>query len=143
MFNSILVPIDLEHAETYDDALSTAVDTAKRENARLHLVTVVHRSPAIVSNYLPEGYEAETSVRAQEALGSIAEGLDVDGTVACHVRYGDVYPEILSVAKEIQADLIVIESHRPGVSDYLLGTTAARVVRHAECSVLVLRTDNR
>jgi nucleotide-binding universal stress UspA family protein len=46
---------------------------------------------------------------------------------------------ILETAKEIGADLIVIASHRPGLQDYFLGSTAARVVRHAECAVLVDR----
>ena len=46
---------------------------------------------------------------------------------------------ILEYAKKIEADLIVIASHRPDLLDYFLGSTAARVVRHAECAVLVDR----
>jgi len=47
--------------------------------------------------------------------------------------------EILRVAEEAGADLIVVGSHRPAMKDYLLGTNASRVVRHARCSVLVAR----
>ena len=36
-------------------------------------------------------------------------------------------------------DVIVMASHQPKFSDYLLGSTAARVVRHAKCSVLIAR----
>ncbi len=36
---------------------------------------------------------------------------------------------------------IIVASHKPNVGDYLLGTTAARVVRHATCSVFVVRLD--
>jgi nucleotide-binding universal stress UspA family protein len=50
-----------------------------------------------------------------------------------------IYAEILGVAEEADADLIVVGSHRPAMKDYLLGTNAARVVRHARCSVLVAR----
>ena len=50
-----------------------------------------------------------------------------------------IYPEILGVAEEVEADLIIVGSHRPVMKDYLLGTNAARVVRHARCSVLVAR----
>ena len=50
-----------------------------------------------------------------------------------------IYAEILAVAEEAEADLIVVGSHRPAMKDYLLGTNAARVVRHARCSVLVAR----
>ena len=49
------------------------------------------------------------------------------------------YGEILGVAGEARADLIVVGSHRPAMRDYLLGTNASRVVRHASCSVLVAR----
>jgi len=50
-----------------------------------------------------------------------------------------IYAEILAVAEEANADLIVIGSHRPAMKDYLLGTNASRVMRHARCSVLVAR----
>jgi nucleotide-binding universal stress UspA family protein len=50
-----------------------------------------------------------------------------------------IYAEILGAAEEAQADLVVVGSHRPAMKDYLLGTNAARVVRHACCSVLVAR----
>ncbi len=55
------------------------------------------------------------------------------------IKKGPVTAEILDCADELGADLIVIGSHRPGLKDYLLGSTAARVVRHAECPVYVDR----
>jgi len=50
-----------------------------------------------------------------------------------------IYAEILGIAEEASADLVVVGSHRPAMKDYLLGTNASRVVRHARCSVLVAR----
>jgi nucleotide-binding universal stress UspA family protein len=52
---------------------------------------------------------------------------------------GGIYPEILGEADACGADLIVIGSHRPAMSTYLLGSNAKTVVRHAKCSVLVVR----
>ena len=46
---------------------------------------------------------------------------------------------ILDYAEQMKADCIVIASHDPGIQDYFLGSTAARVVRHAHCSVHVVR----
>ena len=63
-------------------------------------------------------------------------GLNVTSTV----RQGGVYQEILEAAKEIDADLIVMSSHRVGVRTYFLGSVAGHVVRHADCSVLVVRS---
>ena len=56
-----------------------------------------------------------------------------------HLRKGNIYTGILETAEKVEADLIIIGSHRPTMSDFLLGPNAARVVRHAECSVLVVR----
>ena len=52
---------------------------------------------------------------------------------------GGVYHELLRDATEWRADLIVVGSHRPVMSDYLLGSNAKTIVRHAQCSVLVVR----
>ena len=79
----------------------------------------------------------------QEALEKLNEvvsdrtptGMTVD-TIA---RHGSVYEQVLQVAEEIGADQIVIGAHRPAVSDFLLGPNTARVVRHAKCSVNVVR----
>jgi nucleotide-binding universal stress UspA family protein len=57
----------------------------------------------------------------------------------CHVVHGTVYEEILRLADDIGADLIVMASHRPALKDFLIGPNAARVVRHADISVLVVR----
>ena len=46
---------------------------------------------------------------------------------------------MLEVAEEIKPDQIVIGAHRPGLQDFLLGPNTARVVRHAKCSVNVIR----
>jgi nucleotide-binding universal stress UspA family protein len=55
------------------------------------------------------------------------------------IRIGHPSRTILEVAEEKAADLIIIASHQPGLQDYFLGSTAAKVVRHAKCSVLVVR----
>jgi nucleotide-binding universal stress UspA family protein len=52
---------------------------------------------------------------------------------------GSVYNEVLREADRIGADLIVVGSHRPTMATYLLGSNAATIVRHARCSVLVVR----
>ena len=51
----------------------------------------------------------------------------------------EVRGPILDTAKRIGANLIVVQSHRPELTDYLLGPNAAHVVRHADCSVMVVR----
>ena len=140
MFNRIIVAIDLEHDTAPDRLLQTASDIARLHNADLHLLHVIRAAPAIVSQYLESGYENLASAKVEEQLEALAAGLDIGtGKIACTVRFGEIYQEILALADKVSADLIVLDSHKPGVADYLLGSNAARVVRHATCSVFVLR----
>jgi nucleotide-binding universal stress UspA family protein len=62
-----------------------------------------------------------------------------EGAATSSARFGGIYQEILTHADKIGADLIIVASHKPNVGDYLLGSTAARIVRHASCSTLVVR----
>jgi nucleotide-binding universal stress UspA family protein len=98
---------------------------------------VIEDIPTYVAAELPGGYLEKSTQSAQEALEEIANEANIQASV--EVRSGQVYRSILAAAEERNVDLIVIGSHRPGFQDFLLGSTAARVVRHATCTVLVVR----
>ena len=55
------------------------------------------------------------------------------------IRQGSAAREILAAAEQQGADLIVVASHVPDMSNYFIGATADRIVRHAACSVLIDR----
>ena len=55
------------------------------------------------------------------------------------VKHGTPYQMIVDTAAELGVDLIIVAAHRPSLKDYLIGPTSARVVRHADCSVQVVR----
>ena len=76
---------------------------------------------------------------ARTRLARLADDCAEGGEVETHVTSGSVYGGILEVAERCGADLIVLASHRPEMKDYLLGANASRVVRHARCSVMVVR----
>jgi nucleotide-binding universal stress UspA family protein len=80
------------------------------------------------------------SRRARKELAKLcAEGIPDGVPVKLIVVYGTIYKQIIEVAESIKADLIVMAAHRPALEDYLLGPNAARVVRHSNRSVLVVR----
>ena len=114
---------------------------ARTFGARLHVVTVVREVEAILqAKTATFGYEliAADLENRLAALIRRANASDLQPTLL--VMHGaSIYAEILGVAEEAGADLVVFGSHRPAMKDYLLGTNAARVVRHARCSVLVAR----
>lgn len=134
MYKTILVPVDLAHPEHCKEMIALAQAVAT-DNARIVLLNVMEAVPGYVAAQLPAGLQAEHKKKAQAALADLARdsGAEVD------VQSGHAPSAILDEALRIGADLIVIASHRPGLQDYFLGSTAARVVRHAPCAVLVHR----
>ncbi len=140
MFKKILVAVDLEHDALVDDLLVVASDIANIHGAQVHLLNVVGAAQAVVSQFLPENYETMASKKIETELAVLAAKVDLtDGAATSSVRFGSVYQEILAHAGKFGADLIIVASHKPNVGDYLLGTTAARIIRHASCSALVIR----
>ncbi len=140
MFKNILVAVDLEHDTLVDDLLRAAADIANLHRSQVHLLNVIAAAPAVVSQFLPENYEKMASGKIEKDLAALAAKVDLaEGAAASSVRFGDIYQEILAHAEQIGADLIIVASHKPDIGDFLLGTTASRIVRHASCSALVIR----
>lgn len=141
MYQTILLTVDLNEESSWKKALPTALELCRLQGAKLHVMTVIPDfGMAIVGSFFPDGYENRALADTEKALKEfIAVHIPGDLDVASDVCNGTVYEEILDTAKRVGADLIVMAAHRPGQADYLLGPNAARVVRHADCSVLVIR----
>ena len=141
MYRNILVPVDLSDKHSWRKALPTAISLCETFEAKLHLMTVVPDfGLPMVGQFFPEGYEAKLRQQAAKQLRDFA-AQQVPGEIECRriVGEGKVYQEILKAADAIEADLIVMGSHRPELADYLLGPNAGKVMRHARCSVMVVR----
>ena len=136
MYNTILVPIDPSHKERIGPMLETAKLLADG-NTKIILATVVEDIPAYVAAQIPPDVLKKSEVEALNGLNAIAknDGLEAE----TEIRRGHAGNTILDIADEKEVDVIVIASHKPGWEDYLIGSTAARVVRHAKCAVHVLR----
>ena len=138
-FEKILVAVDLGEDSSWKEALPTAVDQAQHTGGKLHIVTVVPEEPPQLA-WLPKDYSTKMIAYANTQLAKLIEtNVPEQMGAQPHVRQGTIYSEIVKLAKELEIDLIVMASHRPELKDYLLGPNAARVVRHAECPVLVIR----
>jgi nucleotide-binding universal stress UspA family protein len=97
---------------------------------------VIEQVPAYASSYLPAGYQNEARTAVEARLSEMAGTLP---DASAHVVEGHSGRTILDWAESHSPDCIVIASHRPGMQDLLLGSTAAKVVRHATCAVHVIR----
>jgi nucleotide-binding universal stress UspA family protein len=141
MYKNILLAVDLAQRSAQARAVETAVEYAKAFGSTLHLLTVVPDfGMSMVGGFFPEGFEKKALARTHDELKAYAEQAIPAGIRRQHiVGHGTIYKEILRWADELKTDLIVLAAHRPELADYLLGPNAARVVRHARTSVLVVR----
>ena len=141
MYKEILLAIDLNDIDCQRKAIQTSIELARAFGARVHVHTVLPDfGMPIVASYFPPDFERRAMEDAKQALHDFAvKTFPEDLEVLQVVGQGGIYKEILSCAERIGADLIVMASHRPGYEDYLIGPNASRVVRHAKCSVVVVR----
>ncbi|MDE2790775.1 MAG: universal stress protein [Paracoccaceae bacterium] len=144
MYERILLPLDLSSPESQTKAAETAVTLAKGFSARVYPMTVIpdYGLSRVIGAYFPIGFEEMAETDARNALSDfVAQEIPADLLGTRFVAHGTIYQEILAVADQVGADLIVMASHRPELQHYLLGPNAARVVRHAKCSVFIARRD--
>jgi nucleotide-binding universal stress UspA family protein len=141
MFRNVMVPLDLSDKHSWRKALPAAVALCEAFGATLSVITVVPEfGLPMVGQFFPEGYEEKLRQQAAKQLKAlVAEQVPDAVPTRRIVAEGRIYREILKAAQTVQADLIVMGSHHPELKDYLLGPNAAKVMRHADCSVMVVR----
>ena len=134
MYRKILVPMALDHGlspQTLEIAKALCEDGG--EIKALH----VHEMPSgSVSTYLDEAMVQDAFHRAEEMMAEKLAG--VEGVTGQVVK-GHSARTLIDYANDNDFDCIVIGSHKPDLADYLIGSTTARVVRHAKCAVHVVR----
>ncbi|MDW4550534.1 universal stress protein [Defluviimonas sp. D31] len=134
MYKKILIPMALDHGIGI-----SAIGVARHlldKDGEIVALHVYEAPQGSVRTYLDE--EAVTSA-FQAARARLEQRVADHKDVTPVILAGHTGRTIADYANEIGADCIVIGSHKPGLKDYFLGSTAARVVRHAPCSVHVLR----
>jgi nucleotide-binding universal stress UspA family protein len=133
MFENILIPIRPNRRSTWCKALPTAVDEARRYGAKLHVITVT-------SDVDPQDDKKTARDVARELQELVDAQVPRDVEVEAQIYKGaSVHRNVRRAAEERACDLIVMNAHRPDLRDYLIGSNASQVVRHASCSVLVVR----
>ncbi len=140
MFRNVLLAVDLTEPSSWQHALPAAIEICRSSRAKLHVCTVATEVSLQVASFFPPDanqklVEQAAADLAQWIRDHVPAGIEVDEVIG----QGTVHREILAAAKKVNADLIVMASHKPGLADYLLSANAAHVVRHAPCSVMVVR----
>lgn len=142
MYKTILVPVDLAEDVLTEHALEHVEYLAKMSGAKVHFFHALPDASAFVTAYSfgIKEFENQAEVKAVEGLKKLIAGIDLPlERLSYTISFGSPRDEVLQLAEEISADLIVIGSRRPSVKTYLLGSNAAAIVRHAKISVMVVR----
>ncbi len=137
MYGRIIVAVDLEQIEQGRELLTRAASLLDA-GGEIRLLHVLEEVPGYIAAELPSDISDRRRAEAAVELRAMIDPQD-DLRVAHEVRHGAASGQIIQAAEDSGADLIMIASHKPGLRDYFIGSTAARVIRHAKCSVLVER----
>jgi len=134
MYRKILVAMALDHdisPKTIEVARALCGEGGKITGLHVYVVPQGSASSYLDENVVRESYERAGSLLKEKLSG-------VEGVEGVIVK-GHSYRAIIEYAHTHDIDCIVLGSHKPGLSDYLIGSTAAKVVRHAPCAVHVYR----
>ena len=147
--NKILVPVDF--SETTALAIETARELGRRSGAAIHLVYVRDygypigfMAPGVAVPMSMVTFREDDAERAGKQLGALARKFEIP-TENCYIRSDHpVFNGVCHVARQIEADLIVLQSHgRTGINRFFEGSQAERIVQHSPCPVLVARKQKR
>ncbi len=136
----ILVPSDLSSSSA--EAVRVARQIARSdEQVTVVYVALDHDLIAPGNIWGMDDVVQETAEECRERLSQWVTKNDL-GSIRQEIRRGDPGMEICKLARDLSCPLIVVPSHgRKGLSRILLGSVAERIIRHADCSVLVVRRD--
>ena len=140
---SILVPVDFSPPSK--KALDYAVEVARQFKAKLTLLHVIEpvAMPDFAMSFPLAMENDELMAMAKEQMErAVKAGRVPRGIVErILVRFGRSFPEIAEASRTLKVDLIILSTHGyTGLKHALLGSTTERVVRHAPCPVLVVKT---
>ena len=139
MFNNILVPIDIYAESSPSRQLAVAKRFADANGGKITVVYVLPSIPGYAQAVLPSGTHSNVLAEAKKKLEEIAMSAELSGQAELMLLEGNPARAILDHADEMAADLIIMASHDPKITDYLIGSTASRVVHHAHCSMFIVR----
>lgn len=137
MFNTIMVPVDLAHADKLTRALDIAATVAKGTNAELVFVGVTTGAPSAAA-HTPAEFEARLKTFAHDEAARTGARARAE-TVLSHDPAISLGDDLIREAKALNADAIVMASHVPGLAEHVFASNAGYVASHAPISVFVVR----
>ncbi|WP_170400791.1 universal stress protein [Ruegeria arenilitoris] len=137
MYTHIMFPVDLHLPPEVRKAADVAAEVAKWQGAKITIVSVTGTQP---------GDPVQTDAAINDNLRAFAEQLATNsGTEVAYLNIhsvdvaAEVDGDLARAAEEIGADLIVVGTHAPRITDYIFSSHAGYLANHAKVSVFVVR----
>jgi nucleotide-binding universal stress UspA family protein len=139
----VLIPHDF--SETAALSLEHAVHMARLHKAEIVLLNVVESASftTALAHAFSKGYEKDVTGESVKKLEELAHAIHKESSVQVSVRaeVGRIYKKIVSAAKDVDADIIVMGTHgASGYERFSVGTNTAKVVSESDCPVLSVQT---
>ena len=137
MFKKILVPIDLQHADKLEKAISVGAHVAKPDGIPVVFTAVTSNAPSALA-HTPDEFKSKLSAYA--ASEAEKHGIEATGhAVFSHDPATDLEDALLKAVKETGADLVVMATHIPNVADHFWPSNGGKIASHADVSVFLVR----
>ncbi|MCI2394016.1 universal stress protein [Aliiroseovarius sediminis] len=137
MFKKILAPVDLYHADKLDKALTATGELARVYGAEVCYVGVTGSTPSELAR-TPEQYARKLKEFAREQ-GEKFGVTTSSHTIVSHDPAVQMNHELAAAVEDVGADLIVMATHPPDVTDYLWSGNGAHLAAHSDASVMLIR----
>lgn len=139
----ILIPYDF--SETAALSLEHAIHMAQLNKAEITLLHIAESASftSALAHAFSKNYEKEVEGEASKKLDELAHKIHLESgvQVTAKTEVGRIYRKIASVAKETNADIIVMGTHgSSGYQKFTVGTNTSKVVMEAECPVISVQT---
>lgn len=143
MYKNILFPVDVYETSLADKALQHAQFLAQSASGRIHLLHVIPRfSPELTRGFISDARKMDEYMmnNSKEKLAELVKKINLlPDEVHLHIRSGNIRDEVIKLADELSADVILVGSRNPNIQTHLLGSEAASIVRYAHVPVFVVR----
>jgi nucleotide-binding universal stress UspA family protein len=139
MFNKIMVPLDLAHLSALEKSLTVAADLSRHYGAALCYVGVTTSQPSAVAR-TPEEYETKLRAFAHEHAPDTGH----EPTARAYKSsdpVADLDDILVQAIEDVAADLVVMATHLPTHLDAIMPPNGARIAKHTEASVFLVRPD--
>lgn len=137
MFDTIMVPVDLAHADRLEKALSVAAMLGRQSDATVTYVAVGGSAPSKLG-HTPKEFAARLRSFAEDQAST--HGVTTAAhAVTRHDPATDLDDALLDAARTLDADCIVVASHIPNLADHFWPSHGGSLARHARASVFVVR----